>query len=158
MSWAKKQKRKILIFKVDFEKAYDSINWKFLFRMLELMAFPSKWIDWIKGCLISGKGSILVNGSPTNEFRFKIGLRQGDPISPFLFIIALEVVDMFIRRAVDLGMFQGIKIGNDGPMLSHLCYADDVLFIGEWSIQNAVSLTRFLRCLYLVTGLKVNHK
>lgn len=157
ISWAKRTKYKLLIYKVDFEKAYDSLNWKFLFNMMGFMGFSEVWIKWIKGCLISGKGSVLVNGSPTNEFRFKRGLRQGDPLSPFLFTIATEVIDMLMRRAVDLGLFHGVKLSDTGPCISHISYADDVVFIGEWSDYNAVSLKRFLRCLSLVSGLKVNH-
>ncbi|MFS7973280.1 putative RNA-directed DNA polymerase [Helianthus anomalus] len=158
VSWAKKCKKRMMIFKIDFAKAYDSLNWKFLLKALEYMAFPAKWINWVNGCLSSSKGSVLVNGSPSAEFCFKRGLRQGDPLSPFLFILAMEVLSMFMHQAVAVGLFQGIKLPNDGPLISHLCYADDVLFIGEWSVHNIVSLARFLRCLYLVTGLKVNYK
>ncbi|KAJ0432745.1 putative RNA-directed DNA polymerase [Helianthus annuus] len=120
------------------------------------MAFPDKWISWVKGCLVSGKGSILVDGSPTKEFKFKRGLRQGDPISPFLFIIALEIINMFMKRMCEMGLFKGIKLPNEGPFLSHLCYADDVIFIGEWSDLNVLSPNCLLRWLNLVTGLKVN--
>ncbi|XP_021971650.1 uncharacterized protein LOC110866811 [Helianthus annuus] len=157
VAWAKKKKEKLLIFKVDFEKAYDSINWKFLFHLMDLMGFPEKWICWIKGCLVSGMGSVLVNGSPTAEFKYKRGLRQGDPLSPFLFIIAMEVINLFMNRVVNLGLFKGFELPNGGPNLSHLCYADDVLFIGSWSEQNVVILSRLLRWIYLVTGLKVNY-
>ncbi|KAJ0493102.1 putative RNA-directed DNA polymerase [Helianthus annuus] len=157
VTWAKKRKVKMLIFKVDFEKAYDSLNWKFLFKVMEYMGFPDKWVNWIKGCLRSAKGSVLVNGSPTAEFKFKRGLRQGDPLSPFLFILAMQVLDMFMKRALSLGLFHGINLPNGGPVVSHLCYADAMLFIGEWSPHNVESLKYFLRCLYLVTGLKVNH-
>ncbi|KAJ0548185.1 putative RNA-directed DNA polymerase [Helianthus annuus] len=157
ISWAKKNKRKILIFKVDFQRAYDSLNWKFLFQSMEYMGFPAKWVSWIKGCLNSGRGSVLVNGSPTDEFPFKRGLRQGDPLSPFLFILAMEVVNMLMNRAVEVGLFRGIKLPNNGPIISHLCYADDVLFIGEWSEQNVTSLNRFLTCLHLISGLQVNY-
>ncbi|KAJ0533882.1 putative RNA-directed DNA polymerase [Helianthus annuus] len=159
VAWAKKHKRKMMIYKVDFQRAYDSLNWKFLFKVMEYMDFPKKWVTWISGCLKSGRGSVLVNGSPTEEFQYKRGLRQGDPISPFLFILALEVLVMFVNKSVDIGLFHGLKLTNDGPVLSHLCYADDVLFIGEWSDHNAMSLKRLLRCLFLVSGLKVNdHK
>ncbi|KAF5797593.1 putative RNA-directed DNA polymerase [Helianthus annuus] len=156
IAWAKKNKQGLFIFKVDFEKAYDSINWKFLFFLMECMAFPEKWICWIKGCLSSGTGSILVNGSPTEEFRYKRGLRQGDPMSPFIFIMAMEIISLFMNRVMNAGLYEGIKIPNDGPLLSHLCYADDVLFLGRWSVENAVTLSRLLRWLNLVSGLKVN--
>ncbi|MFS7918598.1 putative RNA-directed DNA polymerase [Helianthus anomalus] len=156
VAWAKKSHSKILIFKVDFAKAYDTLNWKFLYRMMEKMNFPHRWIEWIKGCLKSGMGSVLVNGSPTSEFKFKRGLRQGDPLSPFLFVIAMEIVSMLLNMASSLGLFHGCQLPNGGPNISHLCYADDVLFIGEWSEENVLALNRLLRWLSLVTGLNIN--
>ncbi|KAJ0816203.1 putative RNA-directed DNA polymerase [Helianthus annuus] len=158
VAWAKKSKKKLLIFKVDFQKAYDSINWKFLFRMMNKMGFPSLWVSWIKGCLVSAWGSILVNGSPTKQFKFKRGLRQGDPLSPFLFVIAMEIISLLMNRACQTGLFKGCNLPNNGPIISHLCYADDVIFIGEWSNQNILAINRLLRWLYLVSGLKVNRQ
>ncbi|KAJ0927224.1 putative RNA-directed DNA polymerase [Helianthus annuus] len=126
--------------------------------MLEEMNFPEKWISWIKGCLVSGRGSVLINGSPTKEFAFKRGLRQGDPLSPFLFILAMEVINMFLKRAVEIGLFKGCNLPNGGPSISCLSYADDVLFVGDWSAENVVALNRLLRWISLVTGLKVNRR
>ncbi|XP_021986463.1 uncharacterized protein LOC110882867 [Helianthus annuus] len=105
VSWAKKSKTKIMLFKADFAKAYDSLNWKFLLRALEYMRFPEKWTEWVAECLKSGMGSVILNGSPTGEFRYKRGLRQGDPLSPSLFILALEVLDMFMNRAKEADSF-----------------------------------------------------
>ncbi|KAJ0440973.1 putative RNA-directed DNA polymerase [Helianthus annuus] len=122
------------------------------------MEFPLKWISWIKGCLVSGMGSVLINGSPTKEFKYKRGLRQGDPLSPFLFIIAMEVVTLFINRLVNLGLFKGCQLPNGGPNITHLCYADDVVFIGLWSEDNIIALNRLLRWLCLVSGLKINRR
>ncbi|CAL0299064.1 unnamed protein product [Lupinus luteus] len=78
------------IFKVDFEKAFDFVNWSFLLYMMERMGFCFKWRNWIKSCLQSNSVSILVNGSPTSEFSMARGLRQGDPIVHFLFLIVVE--------------------------------------------------------------------
>ncbi|KAJ0682333.1 putative RNA-directed DNA polymerase [Helianthus annuus] len=158
IAWAKKSKKELLIFKVDFEKAYDSINWKFLFGIMEKMDFPLKWVSWIKGCLVSGMGSVLVNGSPTKEFSYKRGLRQGDPLSPFLFIIAMEIVTLFVNRLSQKGVFQGCQLPNGGPNITHLCYADDVVFIGSWSEENIIAINRLLRWLNLVSGLKINRR
>ncbi|XP_021984939.1 uncharacterized protein LOC110880796 [Helianthus annuus] len=123
---------------------------------MEKMNFPQKLIAWIKGCLVSGMGSVLVNGSPTKEFKHKRRLRQVDPLSPFLFIIAMGIVIMFMKRASNLGLFHGCQLPNGGPNISHLCYAKDVLFIGVWSEHNITALNRLLRWLSLVSGLKVN--
>ncbi|GJX72023.1 RNA-directed DNA polymerase, eukaryota [Tanacetum coccineum] len=86
IEWCNQKKKKAMIFKVDFEKAYDSVRWDFLDMIMLRFGFGDTWRDWIKGCLISSSASILVNGSPTNEFRFQQGLRQGDPLSSFFFV------------------------------------------------------------------------
>ena len=74
-----------MVFKVDFEKAYDSIEWDFLLDIMKEMGFDRKWVKWIKACLSSTSISILVNGSPTKEFKMNQGIRQGDPLAPFSF-------------------------------------------------------------------------
>ncbi|KAJ0883842.1 putative RNA-directed DNA polymerase [Helianthus annuus] len=104
----------------------------------------------------TARASVLVNGSPTQEFLCHRGLRQGDPLSPFLFILAMEALTGVMKKACSIGLFKGIKVPTQGPELSHFLYADDVVFIGEWSTQNALNLNRILRCFYLSSGLRVN--
>ncbi|KAL4565722.1 hypothetical protein LXL04_029825 [Taraxacum kok-saghyz] len=157
-SWAKSGKKKVLMFKVDFEKAFDSINWNYLESVMNQMGFESKWRQWIRGCLNSSWTSVIINGSPTNEFKISKGVRQGDPLSPFLFIIAMEDLNVAMETARDKGLFEGVHIPN-GPTLTHLFYADDALFVGEWSCSNLKNLARILNCFNVVSGLKVNfHK
>ena len=72
-----------MIFKVDFEKAFDSLRWDFLDLAMDKLGFGIKWCSWIYGCLRNARSSVLVNGSPTIEFEIFKGLRQGDPLSPF---------------------------------------------------------------------------
>lgn len=98
----------------------------------------------------------MVNGSPTKEFDIKRGVRQGDPLSPFLFVLAMEGLSASLKEACCKHLFHGISLPNNGPMVSHLMYADDVTFIGEWSEVNFINLNRILRCFYLASGLKVN--
>nr|KAJ0191688.1 hypothetical protein LSAT_V11C800406980 [Lactuca sativa] len=145
-SWAKRAHKKILLFKVDFDKAFDSVNWKYLESTMEQMGFGNKWRSWIRGCLNSSWASVIINGSPTKEFPMSKGVCQGDPLSPYLFIIAMEGLSVAIRTACDKGIFKGVQIPGNGPILSHLFYADDALFIGEWSRANLKNLARILRC------------
>ncbi|GJV05640.1 RNA-directed DNA polymerase, eukaryota [Tanacetum coccineum] len=103
-------------------------------------------------------GSVLVNGSPTLEFQFHKGLKQGDPISPFLFILIMETLHLTFKRVLNAGLYKGISL-NDSFTISHLFYADDVVFIGEWNNNNIETLLGVLRCFYLASGLKINlHK
>ncbi|GKA48843.1 RNA-directed DNA polymerase, eukaryota, reverse transcriptase zinc-binding domain protein [Tanacetum coccineum] len=100
IDWYKKRKKKMLLFKVDFEKAFDSVSWKYLDFVLYSLGFGVKWRSWIKACLKSSRTSILVNGSPTSEFIVKRGLRQGDTLSPFLFILVMEGLHVAFKDAV----------------------------------------------------------
>ncbi|XP_058774265.1 secreted RxLR effector protein 78-like [Vicia villosa] len=86
---ARRKKKELLMFKVDFEKAYDSVDLNFLDCVMIRMGFYEKWRHSIAKCLKSSAVFILVNGSPTKEFKMQKGLRQGEPLSPFLFLILL---------------------------------------------------------------------
>ncbi|KAJ0876108.1 putative RNA-directed DNA polymerase [Helianthus annuus] len=155
-AWLKRSRKTAMIFKVDIHKAYDSLCWNFLNTIMEQMGFPTKWRDWIMATLKTARASVLVNGSPTMEFECSRGLRQGDPLSPFLFLIAMEALSGIMKKASGDGLFRGVRCNNSGMVLSHFLYADDVVFLGEWSESNAKNLRRILRCFYLSSGLQVN--
>lgn len=104
----------MLLFKVDFEKAFDSVCYNFLLSIMEQMRFSDKWRNWVKGCLYSATISLIVNGSPTKEFKMERGLWQGDPLSPFLFIIVVEALQVSILEACNKGVFSGISIDEGG--------------------------------------------
>ncbi|XP_052625816.1 uncharacterized protein LOC128132862 [Lactuca sativa] len=118
------------------------------------MGFGSTWCRWIKELLSTGRASVLVNGSPTGEFQIHRGLRQGDPLSPFLFILAMEGLHIALMRARAGNALRGVSIS--GIEISHLLYADDVMLITPWDPENANRLLRILRCFYLASGLKIN--
>ncbi|XP_071728387.1 uncharacterized protein [Rutidosis leptorrhynchoides] len=156
VDFLKAKKTKGLIFKVDFEKAFDSLNWKFLLDVMKCMGFGVKWRSWISSCLKSASVSILVNGSPTHEFLLGRGVRQGDPLSPFLYILAAEGLNILTKAGLERNLFKGIEVGKDKILVSHLQYADDTIFFGEWSHRNAFNLRNILKCFELASGLKVN--
>ncbi|GJS93271.1 RNA-directed DNA polymerase, eukaryota [Tanacetum coccineum] len=148
-------KSKALIFKIDFEKAFDSVRWDYLDVVLANFGFGLKWRSWIQGCLNSAMGSILVNGSPTSEFKFSKGLKQGDPLSPFLFILIMESLHLSFNNVVNAGLYNGIQI-DESLNLSHLFYADDVIFVGKWNSSNLSTIVNVLKWFYLASGLKIN--
>ncbi|GJU94132.1 putative RNA-directed DNA polymerase, eukaryota, reverse transcriptase zinc-binding domain protein [Tanacetum coccineum] len=129
MDWYRKRKKDLMIFKVDFEKAFDSLRWDFLDLVMEKLGFGHKWRSWIYGCLHNARSSVLINGSPTSEFEVFRGLRQGDPLSPFLFILAMESLHLLTCKAQETGLFKGASVGHGNMIISHLIYADDVIFI-----------------------------
>lgn len=153
----KKAKKKGLIIKLDFEKAYDSINWGFLFYMTSQYGSGNKWISWIKECVTSARISMLVNGSPTEEFSPQKGLRQGAPLSPFLFNLVTEGLHILLSRAQALGLVQGVKVGPNGVILSHLQFADDSLLFCAAEIDDVRNLKRVLRCFKVLSGLRINY-
>nr|GEX26678.1 RNA-directed DNA polymerase, eukaryota [Tanacetum cinerariifolium] len=151
----KLKKQQAMIFKVDFAKAYDSIRWDFLDDVLISFGFGSKWRSWIRGSLSSGKASILVNGSPTPEFHFHRGLKQRDPLAPFLFLLIMESLHLSFSWAVEAGIFTSFRVDHS-ITLSHLFYADDAVFIGEWSHSNLKGIMNILRCFSLLSGMSIN--
>ncbi|GJX85760.1 RNA-directed DNA polymerase, eukaryota [Tanacetum coccineum] len=156
--WCKAKKKQTMIFKVNFKKAFVSVRWDFLDDVLKNFVFGSRWREWIQSCLKSSRGSILVNGSPTSEFQFFKGLKQGDPLSPFLFILVMESLHLSFQNVVDAGLFKGVAL-NDSLQISHLFYADDVVFIGQWCESNIATIIRVLDCFYRASGLHINlHK
>ncbi|GKC72748.1 RNA-directed DNA polymerase, eukaryota, reverse transcriptase zinc-binding domain protein [Tanacetum coccineum] len=158
LQWCKHKRKRAMIFKVDFEKAFDSVKWDYLIDTLRAFGFGQKWCSWINGCFETATGSVLVNGSPTSEFQFHRGLKQGDPISPFLFILIMETLHLSFKRVIEANLFKGISI-NASFSISHLFYADDVVFIGEWNSSNIKTVAKVLNCFYLASGLKINfHK
>ncbi|PNY11621.1 cysteine-rich receptor-like protein kinase, partial [Trifolium pratense] len=152
---AKRRKDCCLLFKVDFERAYDTISWNYLESMMLKMGFAERWMKWIRACIFNSSMSVLINGSPTEDFTVGKGLRQGDPLSPFLFLIAAEGLTGMVNKAVEIGKFVGYKV-NDSIRFQILQFADDTILLGECSWDNVRTMKSILRGFELVSGLKVN--
>lgn len=103
--------------------------------------------------------SILVNGSPTEEISVQRGLKQGDPLAPFLFLLVAEGISGLMKNAVNRNLFQGFDVKRGGTRVSHLQYADDTLCIGMPTVDNLWTLKALLQGFEMASGLKVNfHK
>lgn len=155
----KREKTKWVIIKVDYEKTYDSMRWDFLYYMMDRLGFSRKWIGWSKECMESSTISVLVNGTPTQEFKPTRGLRQGDPTAAFLFIIVAEGLAGLVRQAVKNKLLEGVKVGINEVEINILQFAEDTLFVCNAKYQNVVTTKSILKCFVLASGLKVNfHK
>ena len=106
-------------------KAYDSISWNFLKAVLSRMGFSINWTKWIMQCVSIVSYSILINGSPSKPFNPSRGLRQGDPLSPYLFLLCANVLSCALLKQEASKHLKGIKIGRANQPLSHLLFADD---------------------------------
>lgn len=108
--------------KLDMEKAYHRVEWDFLESTLLTMGFPIKIVKTIMLCVRSVSFSILINGSPSTMFKPKRGIRQGDPLSPYLFIICAEVLSGLITKYHEQDKTHGIFIARNTPIISHLFF------------------------------------
>nr|GEV62930.1 RNA-directed DNA polymerase, eukaryota [Tanacetum cinerariifolium] len=153
----KAKKKQSMLFKVDFEKAFDSVRWDFLDDILKNFGFGLRRRDWIQSCLKSSRGSILVNGSPTSEFQFSKGLKRGDPLSPLLFILVMESLHLSFQNVVNAGLFKGVAL-NNSLQIFHLFYTDDVVFIGQWCDSNLSTIKRIFDCFFCASGIRINLK
>lgn len=125
----RKKKNGFVGVKLDIAKAYDSLEWTFINNTLIAMSFPPNLIKIIMLCITSVSFSILINGHPTDSFQPKRGIIQGDPLSPYIFILCVEVLSGMIDRAQRNGLISSISIATNAPPISHLLYDDDIFFI-----------------------------
>ncbi|CAL2227339.1 unnamed protein product [Prunus armeniaca] len=155
-----KIRRKTKIFemglKLDMSKAYDRIEWDFVQAVLLKMGFARQWVGWVMRCLSSVEFAVIVNGKVGSYFNLTRGLRQGDPLSPYLFLIISYVLSSMINQAVTHGFIQGMKFGRGGPALSHLFFADDSLMFLKATENNCQVIVRILDSYCTASGQLVN--
>ena len=157
---ARQLKKEMLLSKVDFEKAYDSVDLHYINVVMLKMNFSTLWRKWISECVGSATTSVLVNGSPMEEFILERGLRQRDPLSQFLFLLASEGFNVLMKSLVAADLYHGYVVACDeGVTISPLQFADDTLLPGNKSWENVRSIRVVLTIFEQVSGLKVNfHK
>ncbi|RVW30599.1 LINE-1 reverse transcriptase-like [Vitis vinifera] len=154
-----KNNESAILCKLDIEKAYDNVDWTFILTVMQKMGFGEKWIRWIKWCISTASFSVLVNGTPTGFFQSSKGLRQGDPLSPYLFVIAMEVFSAFLKRAVEGGYLSGCRVkgrSEEGVLISHLLFADDTLVFCNPSQDHLTYLSWLLMWFEAASGMRIN--
>ncbi|XP_026431629.1 uncharacterized protein LOC113328844 [Papaver somniferum] len=143
--------------KIDLRKAYDIVKWSVIFHVLKQLGFPDVFINWISLCITSAKFSVLVNGSPYGFFGATRGLRQGCPISPYLFVLAMEMLNVTLLRQVQLQNF-GFHPRCNLTRLTHMCFADDVMLFFKGTTSAAYSIKVAFNEFSVCTGLEMNNQ
>jgi hypothetical protein len=142
--------------KTDMAKAYDRVEWEFLQATMTSMGFPSNLITIIMKCVTTVSFSILLNGVPTKSFYPKRGLRQGDPLSPYLFIICADVLSNLLIKAQEENIIKGVKVAHGAPELTHLLFADDSLIFCRANDEEVKQVSNIITDYQNASGQLVN--
>ena len=142
--------------KTDVSKAYDRVEWDFLETTMRLFGFCNKWIGWIMAAVKSVHYSVLINGSPHGYITPTRGIRQGDPLSPYLFILCGDILSHLINGRASSGDLRGVRIGNGAPAITHLQFADDSLFFCQANVRNCQALKDVFDVYEYYSGQKIN--
>ncbi|XP_010513742.1 PREDICTED: uncharacterized protein LOC104789794 [Camelina sativa] len=145
-----------LAIKTDMSKAYDRVEWNFLEELLIRLGFDIKWVNWIMSCVRSVTFSVLINGKEHGFIKPERGIRQGDPLSPFLFILCAEALVHVMNKAEQEGRLTGLKLTPECPSIQHLLFADDSLFLCRASLLECSNLLQCLRLYGDASGQEIN--
>ena len=127
MHGQKNGKTRSLALKLDVSKVYDKVEWNFLKQIMLKLGFPGDWVDRVMSCVTSTSFSILINDKPFGMINPTRGLRQGDPLSPYLFLLCVEGFTSLLQKAELEGRIHGVSICRRAPKISHILFADDSL-------------------------------
>lgn len=133
-----------MVLKLDFSKAYYRLEWSFIQGISEDASLPPILVAIIMQCVTSGDYRVLWNGEASESFHPSQGLRQRDPLSPYLFVLCMEWLAQWIVQATNSNSWRHIKASCRGPSFSHLFFADDVLFFSEATKQQAAMIRKGL--------------
>lgn len=140
----KQGKRGLCAIKLDMHKAYDRVEWVFLEKIMLKLGFDDRWVSLIMSCVTSVRYTARFNSMETETFTPTRGIRQGDPLSPYLFLFVAEGLSSMIQQVEENGGLEGIRVCRDAPMVSHLSFADDSLILMHADKKNADCLRNLL--------------
>lgn len=140
---------------MDISKAFDSVQWTFLLNTLEALGLPVRFIKWISLCITSASFSVQVNGELAGYFQSKRGLRQGCSLSPYLFVVCMNVLSKMIDEAAAKGEI-GYHPRCKNMDLTHLCFADDLMIFADGTRKSIEGILKVFDTFDKMSGLKIS--
>jgi mannosylglycoprotein endo-beta-mannosidase len=141
----KSWKHSAFMLKIDLAKAFDRVEWNFIVQALARKGLHGHFINLIHACISSPTFSVIINGQPFARFRGNRGIRQGCPLSPYLFVLAINELSLALQEAMSTNSFAGIKLGPDCPPIHSLLFADDLLVCGQATEQEANRMKQIIQ-------------
>jgi len=126
--------------KLDMSKAYDRVEWTFLQQVMLRLGFQQHWVDTVMRCVTSTSFAFLINEEPIGSVLPSRGPRQGDPISPYLFLLCLEGLSYLLRHAAEANILLGYSDCHGAPRISHLLFADDTIIFCGVEVDQAMQV------------------
>ena len=145
-----------MFIKIDLSKAYDRLEWPFLELVLHEWGFSDQVRRLIMSCVSTVRYNLLLNGSLCKDFTSTRGVRQGDLLSPYLFILCAEILSRLLVKEEAINNIQGIKVSREAPAISHLLYADDIIIACRANESNAKVVQRTLELFGKWFGQQIN--
>ena len=142
--------------KLDMSKAYDRVEWGFLEQIMKKLGFDVRWINLMMECISTPSYAVLINGEPQGFISSSRGIRQGDPLSPYIFLLCAEGFSALIRKAERDKKLSGISISKGGLKLSHLLFADNSLLFYQAKPEECRNLMAVLSLYEQSSGQKIN--
>lgn len=155
VAWCTKMDKECACIKADFEIAFDNVKCSFLKKILYWLGFSNKWWAWIEQCLCNAKVAILVNDAPTKWLKVRKGLRQGDPLSPYLFLLVADCLSRLTETARSNNFLQGVGPSEDCQTVL-IQYADDTIFFCEPRKRTLRNLGYIWKLFEWASGLKIS--
>ena len=144
--------------KLDMMKAYDRVEWDYLQAIMLKLGFTERWVDIVMGLVRTVKFSVLFNGKKLEEFQPSRGIRQGDPISPYLFLIAAEGLSCLLKSIDESSNLNGIQVANTAPPVNHLLFVDDNLLFFKANSNGANEVNQVLNTYCQASGQRINNE